>query len=75
MGRDDSAGDVARQLDLAADHVLHGVSDEAVLAELLLRIGLDLTTPVTVEKMEGTKVYNVDNGAVLICLDRPSRWR
>lgn len=58
------------QLRLAADHIRPDVTDDALLAELLLRTGFDLTTPVVRERMAGTTVYNVEDGTMLVCLDR-----
>lgn len=54
----------------AADHIRADAEDDALLAELLLKIGFDLTTPVAREQMAGKTVYNIENGTVLICLDR-----
>jgi adenine-specific DNA-methyltransferase len=61
---------MADQLRDAADHIRPDAADDALLAELLLRIGLDLTTPVVAEQMGGKTVYDVDHGTVLVCLDR-----
>jgi adenine-specific DNA-methyltransferase len=63
-------GNIARQLEMAADHLHPDATDAAILAELLLKIGIDLTAPVTTEQMVGKQVYNVDDGSVLICLER-----
>lgn len=61
---------IQQQLDLAADHLRPDATDSALLAELLLKIGFELTTDVLVEEMAGKQVYNVENGTVLVCLDR-----
>jgi adenine-specific DNA-methyltransferase len=61
---------VADQLRFAADHLRPDATDAAILAELLLKIGIDLTAPVTIEQLADKRVYNVEDGTVLICLDR-----
>jgi adenine-specific DNA-methyltransferase len=61
---------IQQQLELAADHLRPDATDSALLAELLLKIGFELTTDVTVEEMAGKQVYDVENGTVLVCLDR-----
>lgn len=61
---------IQQQLELAAEHLRPEASDDSLLAELLLRLGFELTTQVSKEMMAGKTVYNVDEGLVLICLDR-----
>lgn len=61
---------IQQQLELAADHLRPDANDDALLAELLLRLGFELTTPVKKESFAGKTVYNVDDGLVMICLDR-----
>jgi adenine-specific DNA-methyltransferase len=61
---------IQQQLELAADHLRPDANNDALLAELLLRLGFELTTPVRVETLAGKTVHNVDDGHVMICLDR-----
>ncbi|MEJ7763576.1 MAG: hypothetical protein WKF80_12355 [Thermomicrobiales bacterium] len=63
-------GDIRRQLELAAEHVRPGADDGALLAELLLKTGFELTTPVAIVEIAGQRVYDVGDGTLLICLDR-----
>lgn len=44
--------------------------DAAILYELLLKDGFELTTKVDEVTAAGSKVYSVANGALLICLER-----
>lgn len=61
---------IQQQLELAADHLHPDANDASLLAELLLRLGFELTTPVRRESLAGKTVYTVDDGLVLVCLDR-----
>lgn len=44
-------------------------SAEDVLYEILLKYGIELTVPVETEIVEGTKVFVVGAGALIVCLD------
>lgn len=71
---DDTVGpeDVERQLRLVVDNIRDDRSNEDVLLELLLRVGLPLTSPVHVVKDPTGRLsaYSVGNGELLICLER-----
>ena len=58
------------QLNLHVDHVNIRANDEELLYELLLKAGFSLTTKVGVSALGGKKVYSIDEGALLICLER-----
>lgn len=68
VARDSSA--LGQQLDLQVEHIVTGRSDEDILAELLLKSGFSLSTPVEILMLAEKPVYSVEQGAMLICLDR-----
>lgn len=43
-------------------------SEDDVLYEILLKYGLDLTLPIEIKELAGSKVYSVGYGALFICL-------
>jgi adenine-specific DNA-methyltransferase len=59
-----------RQLELHVSHLREGRTDEDILFELLLKAGFPLTTQVETLSLAGKTVYDVQNGMLLICLDR-----
>ena len=52
---------VADQLDLieAVDNLVAGRSTDDLLVEMMLRLGVDLTTPVETRQVEGSPLYNL----------------
>ena len=62
--------DAGKQLDLHIDHIDEGSSPEDILYELLLKAGFPLTTKVQSIEMTGKKVFSIQDGALLICLDK-----
>lgn len=61
---------IEEQLTQAADHINPDAQDDALLVELMLKLGFELTTPVVAEQIAGKTVYDVDHNLVLVCLDR-----
>ncbi|VTU24974.1 putative methyltransferase [Variovorax sp. SRS16] len=51
------------------DHVDAGRSDDDVLYELLLKLGLDLCVPISVKEIVGKTVHSIGGGVLLACLD------
>lgn len=51
------------------EHVEPGRSDQDILYELLLKLGLDLCTPITTRPIAGKTVHSVGGGTLLVCLD------
>ncbi len=62
--------DLAAQLAMHVDHINGASSAEDILYEVLLKAGFELATQVERRTMAGKAVYAVDDGALLICLDR-----
>ncbi len=62
------------QLDQAllesVEHLKSDRSDEDVLFEVLLKLGLELTVPVEQRAIAGKTVYTIGAGALYVCLDR-----
>ena len=63
--------ELAQQLQLHADNIMPGTKPEAVLYELMLKAGIDLTAPVEQRQLGGQEVYAVAGGLLLICLADP----
>ena len=60
---------VAKQLDLHVEHIVTGRSQEDILTELLLKSGFPLSTKVEQIELAGKKVFSVEEGAMLVCLE------
>jgi len=61
---------LAKQLELHEQHILKGTSPEDILYELLLKAGFPLTTKVEKREMAGKEIFSIEDGALLICLER-----
>ena len=62
------AASLEQQLELAVDNVLHDRSHADLLAEILLKTGFPLDTPITKVEIAGTDVYQVADPGFLVCL-------
>jgi len=58
--------DAENELRLFADHLCPGAEDEAVVAELLLKAGFELTANVEPIEVAGLSVHSVEDGQLLI---------
>lgn len=61
---------IGRQLELHISHISAEASQEAILYELLLKSGFELTTPIEKLSLEGKTVFSIAEGELLICLDK-----
>lgn len=61
---------IGRQLELHISHISAEASQEAILYELLLKSGFELTTPIDKLTLEGSIVFSIAEGELLICLDK-----
>ncbi|MBA4087561.1 MAG: site-specific DNA-methyltransferase [Novosphingobium sp.] len=52
----------------AVSNIVHGRSEEDLLVELLLKTGIDLTTPEEVREIAGKTVHALGGGALIVCL-------
>jgi len=66
----DGAG-LAEQLKLMAHNVEEGRPDEALLYELVLKSNLPITSKIESGKIRPQTFYNVAEGTLAICLERP----
>jgi adenine-specific DNA-methyltransferase len=60
--------DLAAALDKSVEHIRDGRTEEDIFFELLLRLGVDLTSPVEVSEIAGHTVRNAGGGRVIACL-------
>lgn len=51
-----------------AEHIVAGRSEQDILYELLLKLGLDLTVPIEQKAIADKTVYSIGAGALLVCL-------
>ncbi|MDA8428629.1 MAG: site-specific DNA-methyltransferase [Geobacteraceae bacterium] len=62
--------DVGESLALFTDNIIAGRSQNDILFELLLKAGFPLTAPLEKLTLAEKEVFSVDNGKLLICLDK-----
>ncbi|MHB2165633.1 site-specific DNA-methyltransferase [Alsobacter sp. R-9] len=65
-----SEEDMVRRLETHVDHLREGAAPDHLLFELLLGAGFPLTTRYMTVEMAGKKVFSIEGGALLICLER-----
>lgn len=65
-----SREDLSTSLFNHLDHVVADRSDDDVLYELLLKLGLDLCVPIKSKTVAGKSVQSIGGGVLLACLDR-----
>ena len=51
------------------EHLIEGRSEQDILYELLLKRGVDLTTPIETKQISGKNVHSVGFGKIITCLD------
>lgn len=51
------------------EHLVEGRSEQDILYELLLKRGVDLTTPIETKQIAGKNVYSIGFGKIITCLD------
>ena len=69
-GTAESFDTVGSQLDLHIDHVDQAAHPDDILYELLMKAGFPLTTKVASIELAGKQVFSVEDGALLICLEK-----
>ncbi len=60
---------IERTLDDMINNYIPDRTEEDVVYEFMLKMGLDLSYPVDVTEIDGKKVYSVGFGALMMCLD------
>ena len=66
---DPNPADLATSLFENLEHLDRGRSDEDILYEVLLKLGLDLCVPVETRLVGSKKVFSIGGGVLLTCLD------
>ncbi len=66
----DADGKLEQQIELHVEHLAQASTPEDVLYELLLKAGFPLTTEVQIVKIAGKEVFSVEDGALLICVEK-----
>jgi adenine-specific DNA-methyltransferase len=51
-----------------AEHLVQGRTEQDVLYELLLKLGLDLCVPIVKKEIAGKVVHSIGGGALIVCL-------
>lgn len=60
--------DIERTLESSVEHLKAGRTEQDVLYELLLKMGLDLAVPIETREIAGKTVHSVGAGTLLVCL-------
>ena len=63
-----TTADLENSLLKNAEHLVHGRSEQDVLYELLLKLGLDLCVPIEAKSIAGKTVHSIGGGALIVCL-------
>jgi adenine-specific DNA-methyltransferase len=67
---DPARDDIARSLEDAAEHLRADRTEQDILFELLLKLGLDLTVPIEAKQIAGKSVHSIGAGVLMVCLDK-----
>jgi adenine-specific DNA-methyltransferase len=62
------ASDLENSLLKNAEHLIQGRTENDVLYELLLKLGLDLCVPIETKTIAGKTVHSIGGGALIACL-------
>lgn len=62
--------DIAKSLEEAVEHLRADRTEQDILFELLLKLGLDLTVPIETKQIAGKSVHSIGAGVLLACLDK-----
>ena len=66
---DSNPSDLENSLLEHEQHLIEGRSEQDVLYELLLKRGVDLTTPIETRTIASKNVYSIGYGKIITCLD------
>ena len=59
---------LAETLDASIEHLKTDRTEQDILFELLLKLGLDLTVPIVQRTIAGKAIYSIGAGVLLVCL-------
>ena len=65
---DPNRDDLPGTLDAAMEHIKPGRSEDDILFELLIKLGLDLTVPIEKKTLANKTVHSIGAGVLLVCL-------
>jgi len=65
---DPNRDDLPKTLEESVEHLKANRTEEDILFELLLKLGLDLTIPIEQKTIAGKTVHNIGAGTLLVCL-------
>jgi adenine-specific DNA-methyltransferase len=60
---------LSEMLGLEVDNFVEGRTELDVVYEIMLKYGLDLTYPIETYNFDGTNVYSIGYGGLIVCLD------
>lgn len=60
--------DLASSLFDSTEHIKSGRTEDDILYELLIKLGLDLAVPIETKTIEGKQVHSIGAGALIACL-------
>ena len=66
---DPSPDDLDDALLAGLDHIQPGRTEQDILYELLLKLGLDLCVPIETQTIAGKSIHSVGAGTLIVCLD------
>ena len=66
---DPAPSDLEESLQSALDHVTLDRTDQDILYELLLKLGLDLCVPIEIQAIAGKSVHSIGAGTLMACLN------
>jgi adenine-specific DNA-methyltransferase len=64
---------LAEMLGIEVDNFVRGRSELDVVYEIMLKYGLDLTYPIETYDFDGTNIYSIGYGGLIVCLDTDIR--
>ncbi len=59
---------IADSLEAHVEHMKQGRSEQDILFELLLKLGLDLCVPIEKKKVAGKEIHSIGSGVLIACL-------
>lgn len=65
---DPDRDDIAKSLEESVEHLKADRTEQDILYELLLKLGLDLCVPIETKTIAGTAVHSIGRGALIACL-------
>jgi len=65
---DSNRDDLPKTLEASIEHLKTDRTEQDILFELLLKLGLDLTVPIEQKTIAGKTVYSIGAGTLLVCL-------